>query len=117
MADLLLMIFNRNKKASGENNKYKKFVQSRKLSDLDLRIGQTVQLITQGLQSRKYDTRLVGHVDQEFAMLRVAVENGWAVTLEEGQSLGVRAFCGVALYELQILLLVNALLRPQFWRV
>ena len=75
--------------------------QSPKLSELNLRIGQTVQLITQGPQPRKYYTRLIGYADQEFVMVRVPVENGWTVVLDEGQLLEVRVFCGVALYEFQ----------------
>ena len=51
------------------------------LGDMDLRIGQTVQLITRGKHPSKYYTRLIGHVEHEFIMLRVPVENGWAVPL------------------------------------
>lgn len=76
---------------------------------MDLRIGQTVQLITHGPQPSKHYTRLIGYVEQEFIMLRVPMENGWAVSLTQGQTLDVRVFCGVALYEfscrLQTLLL------------
>lgn len=72
---------------------------SLRLSDLDLRIGQTVQLITLGPQGSKYYTRLIGHVDPEFVMLRVPVENGWNVVFDEGKSFEVRVFCGVSLYE------------------
>ena len=79
----------------------KKTAKIPKLVDLDLRVGQTVQLITQERQPRKYYTRLIGYVDQEFVMLRVPVENGWSVVLDEGQLLEVRVFCGVALYEFQ----------------
>jgi len=72
-----------------------------RLNDLDLRIGQTVQLITRGPQPAKHYTRLIGHAEPDFLMLRVPVENGWTVTLDEGQSLDVRVFCGVSLYEFE----------------
>lgn len=72
-----------------------------RLSDLDLRIGQTVQLITRGPQPAKYYTRLIGHAEPEFLMLRVPVENGWTVVFDEGQSLDIRVFCGVSLYEFE----------------
>lgn len=72
-----------------------------RLSNLELRIGQTVQLITHGPHPSKYYTRLIGHADPHFLMLRVPLENGWAVTLKEGQSLDVRVFCGVSLYEFE----------------
>jgi c-di-GMP-binding flagellar brake protein YcgR len=81
--------------------KHKPHKQGPKLSELNLRVGQTVQVITQGPQPRKYYTRLIGYADQEFVMLRVPVENGWTVVLDEGQLLEVRVFCGVALYEFQ----------------
>jgi hypothetical protein len=72
-----------------------------RLSDLDLRIGQTVQLVTRKPQQTKYFTRLIGHAEPDFLMLRVPLENGWAVPLAEGQSLDVRVFCGVSLYEFE----------------
>jgi len=75
--------------------------QTVRLADMDLRIGQTVQLITHGPQPSKHYTRLIGHVEPEFIMLRVPVENGWAVPLNEGQVFDVRVFCGVSLYEFQ----------------
>lgn len=53
-----------------------------RLSDLDLRIGQTVQLITRRPQPVKHYTRLIGHVEPEYLMLRVPVENGWSVTFD-----------------------------------
>lgn len=72
-----------------------------RLRDLDLRIGQTVQILTRGPQSAKHFTRLIGHADPDFLALRVPVENGWTVVLDEGQTLDVRVFCGVSLYEFE----------------
>jgi c-di-GMP-binding flagellar brake protein YcgR len=66
---------------------------------MDLRIGQTVQLITHGPQPRKYYTPLIGFVERSFFMVRVPLENGWAVQLTEGELLDVRVFSGVFLYE------------------
>lgn len=72
---------------------------SHPLADMDLRIGQPVQLILHGPQTYKHYTRLIGHVEHEFIMLRVPMENGWAVPLHEGQALEVRAFSGTWVYE------------------
>jgi len=72
-----------------------------RLIDLDLRIGQTVQLISRGKQQVKHFTRLIGHAEPDFLMLRVPVANGWTVTFEEGQLFDVRVFCGVSLYEFE----------------
>lgn len=74
---------------------------SLRLNDLDLRIGQTVQLISQGQQPTKHFTRLIGHAEPDFLMLRLPVANGWTVTFEEGQSFDFRVFCGVSLYEFE----------------
>jgi hypothetical protein len=72
-----------------------------RLTDMDLRIGQTLQLITHGPQPRKYFTQLIGFVEREFIMLRVPQENGWSVQFNEGALLDVRAFSGVCIYEFQ----------------
>lgn len=69
---------------------------------MDLRIGQTVQLITHGPHPRKYFTPLIGFVEREFIMLRTPLENGWAVQFSEGESLDVRVFSGVSLYDFQV---------------
>lgn len=83
-----------------------------RLTDLDLRIGQTVQLIRHGQQPVKHYTRLIGHAEPDFLMLRVPVENGWTVTFDEGQSFDVRVFCGVSLYEFETRL-QSLLLHPR----
>ena len=72
-----------------------------RLSDLDLRIGQTVQLICHGKQPVKHFTRLIGHAEPDFLMLRVPVANGWTVMFDEGQTFDVRVFCGVSLYQFE----------------
>lgn len=72
-----------------------------RLTDMDLHIGQTVQLITRDSQPRKYFTQLIGFVEREFIMLRIPQENGWSVQLSEGTALDVRVFSGVSLYEFQ----------------
>lgn len=83
-----------------------------RLGDLDLRIGQTVQLITHGPQPRKYFAPLIGYVEREFIMLRLPIENGWTVQFNEGESLDVRVFCGVSLFEFEVRL-QTLLLHPR----
>lgn len=70
-----------------------------RLSELDLSIGQTVQIIVKGPQTRKHFTHLVGFVENEFVILRMPMENGWAVQLDEGQAVDVRMFSSVSLFE------------------
>lgn len=83
-----------------------------KLLDLDLRIGQTVQLITHGPQPRKYFAPLIGFVEREFIMVRVPLDNGWAVQFKEGETFDVRVFCGVSLFEFEVRL-QTLLLHPR----
>ena len=85
----------------GNMTKKSDIAQMARLTDLDLRIGQNLQLISHGPQPRKYYTRLIGFVEREFIMLRVPLENGWPVPFLEGQSFDVRVFCGVSLFEFQ----------------
>jgi c-di-GMP-binding flagellar brake protein YcgR len=83
-----------------------------RLADMDLRIGQTVQLISLGQHQSKYFTRLIGYVEGEFIMLRVPMEKGWTVPLEAGLKLQVRVFFGVSLYEFETRL-ETVLLHPR----
>lgn len=70
-----------------------------KLADMDLRIGQPVQLVIEAAQTYKHYTRLIGYVEPDFLMLRVPLENGWAVPMQAGQSLQVRVFSGVSIFD------------------
>jgi len=72
-----------------------------RLTDMDLSIGQTLQLITHDPRPLKYFSQLVGFVEREFIMLRVPQENGWAVPLKEGMSFDVRVFSGIFIHEFQ----------------
>ena len=63
-----------------------------RFSDMDLRIGQTVQMILSGPVEHKYFTRLIGYVEPEFMMLQVPTDHGWLASVREGQSLAVRLF-------------------------
>jgi c-di-GMP-binding flagellar brake protein YcgR len=69
-----------------------------KFADMDLRIGQRVQLIEQGPIQHKHYTSLIGGVEHEFIMLKVPTENGWAVPMREGQVLELRLFSGTSVY-------------------
>lgn len=69
------------------------------LADMDLHIGQPVQLVIEAAQTYKYYTRLIGYVEPDFIMLRVPMEKGWAVPLQAGQTLQVRVFSGVSIFD------------------
>ena len=70
-----------------------------KLSDMNLSIGQPVQLVLHGAKEYKHYSRLVGFVEPEYVLLRVPTERGWAVELRNGQAAQVRMFSGLSIYE------------------
>lgn len=69
-----------------------------KFADMDLRIGQRVQLIEQGPIPHKHYTNLIGGVENEFIMLKVPTDNGWNVPMREGQILELRLFSGTSVF-------------------
>lgn len=70
-------------------------------SNMDLRVGQPVQLLVSGAIHSKHYTRLIGYVDQEFMMLKVPLDKGRPVLFLDGQMLQVRVFSGLSLYEFE----------------
>jgi len=72
-----------------------------RLTDMNLRIGQAVQVILHGPQDYKHFTKLIGFVEPEYVILQMPMENGWAVPVTIGQALTVRFFSEVSLFEFQ----------------
>lgn len=70
-----------------------------KLSEMNLSIGQPVQLVLRGPMEYKHYTRLIGFVEPDYVILRVPTERGWAVELRNGQSAEVRLFSGLSIFE------------------
>lgn len=69
-----------------------------KFSDMDLRVGQRVQLIQDGRAASKHYTSVIGYVENDFVMLRVPQEDGWITHLREGLAVEVRLFSGLSIY-------------------
>ncbi len=69
-----------------------------KFVDMDLRVGQRVQLIQDGEGAHKHYTSVVGYVENEFLMLRVPQDEGWIVHLREGMHVEVRLFSGLSIF-------------------
>ncbi|MEN9995550.1 MAG: hypothetical protein RL462_326 [Pseudomonadota bacterium] len=74
-------------------------LQTAEFADMDLRIGQRVQLILLDPYEEKHYTQLIGYVDNEFVMLQIPQAKGWDVPLREGQSVDVRLFSGVSIFQ------------------
>lgn len=70
-------------------------------ADLDLRIGQRIQLLFEDPSPHKHYSRLVGYVEHKFVMVQIPQENGWNVGLREGQSVQVRLFSSVSIYSFE----------------
>lgn len=73
--------------------------QTLNFSDMDLRVGQPIQLLITGALPSKHYTRLIGYVDQEFMMIKVPFDKGRPVPFLDGQQLQIRVFSGVSLYQ------------------
>lgn len=69
-----------------------------KFSDMDLRVGQRVQLIQDTATAHKHYTSVIGYVENEFLILRVPKEDGWIVHLNEGMNVEVRLFSGLSIF-------------------
>ena len=72
--------------------------QKAKFAEMDLRVGQRVQLIQDGEGAHKHYTSVVGYVENEFLMLRVPQDDGWIMHLREGMSVEVRLFSGLSIF-------------------
>lgn len=70
-----------------------------RLSDMNLRIGQPVQVILHGPTEYKHYTRLIGFSEPEFVMVRVPMEQGWSVHLHNGQAVSIRLLAEVSIIE------------------
>ena len=68
-------------------------------ADMDLRVGQPLQLMIQGALPSKHYTRLIGYVEGEFMMVKVPFDKGRAVPFLDGQWLQVRLFSGRSLFQ------------------
>jgi c-di-GMP-binding flagellar brake protein YcgR len=72
--------------------------QEAKFSDMDLRVGQRVQLAIASPVEHKFYTTVIGYVENEFLMLRVPQVDGWITHLTEGMQVDVRLFSGVSIF-------------------
>ncbi|MEY4447314.1 MAG: hypothetical protein RLZZ433_329, partial [Pseudomonadota bacterium] len=73
--------------------------QTAEFAEMDLRIGQRVQLVLLDPYEEKHYTKLIGYVENEFVMLQIPQSKGWDVPLREGQSVEVRLFSGVSIFQ------------------
>lgn len=69
-----------------------------KFSDMEVRVGQSVQLIYEGQGQRKEYTTVIGYVENEFVMLRVPQDQGWVIHVHEGMAVEVRLFSGLSIF-------------------
>ncbi len=72
--------------------------QDAKFSDMDLRVGQRVQLAIESPVHHKFYTSVIGYVENEFLILRVPQVDGWISHLTEGMQVDVRLFSGVSVF-------------------
>ena len=71
---------------------------SANFSDMDLRVGQRIQLMTQAPVARKYFASLIGYVENEFLILRVPQDEGQLAYLSEGTHVEMQLFSGISIF-------------------
>ena len=71
---------------------------SANFSDMGLRVGQRVQLVSEIPIVQKYYVNLIGYVENEFLILRIPQEDGWIAHLNEGVNVEVRLFSGISIF-------------------
>ncbi len=71
---------------------------SANFSDMDLRVGQRVQLVSEIPVAQKYYASLIGFVENEFLILRIPATDGWIAHLNEGMNVEIRLFSGVSIF-------------------
>jgi hypothetical protein len=67
-------------------------------SDMNLRVGQRVQLLSEAPVLQKYYANLIGYLENEFLILRIPHDEGWIAHLNEGMRVEVRLFSGVSIF-------------------
>ena len=82
-------------------------------AEMDLRVGQPLQLLIQGALPSKHYTRLIGYVDPEFMMVKVPMDKGRPVPFLDGQLLQVRLFSGRSLFQFDSPVLAQLLVPRQ----
>ncbi len=73
-------------------------VHAARFRDMDLRVGQRVQLIVPDTLTLKFYTTIIGWVEGEFLILRVPDEQGRTLHLKQGEALEIRLFSGVSVF-------------------
>ena len=68
-------------------------------SDMELRVGQPLQLLISGALPSKHYTRLIGYVDQEFMMVKTPIDKGRPVPFLDEQVVQVRLFSRLSIYQ------------------
>lgn len=74
-------------------------LQSAEFAEMNLQIGQRVQLVLLDPYEEKHYTQIIGYVENEFVMLKIPQAKGWDVPLREGQAVEVRLFSGVSIFQ------------------
>jgi hypothetical protein len=69
-----------------------------KFADIQVQVGQRVQLIQEGAATHKHYTSVIGYVENDFLILRVPQDDGWIVHLREGMTVEVRLFSGLSIF-------------------
>lgn len=66
--------------------------------DLRLQVGARLQLVLARNQKVLYYSSLIGYVAGEYLLVKIPIDHGLSVPMQEGESVIVRVFSGIAVY-------------------
>jgi len=82
--------------------------------DIKLQVGARLQLILARSQKTVYYSSLIGYVAGEYLLVKVPIDHGLSVPIQEGEPLTVRVFSGVAVYTFKCVI-ESILLAPRYY--
>jgi c-di-GMP-binding flagellar brake protein YcgR len=82
--------------------------------DIKLQVGARLQLMLARSQKTIYYSALIGYVPGEYLLVKIPIDHGLSVPMQEGEHLTVRVFSGVAVYTFNCVV-ESILLAPRYY--
>jgi c-di-GMP-binding flagellar brake protein YcgR len=82
--------------------------------DMRIQVGARLQLVLERNRQTLYYSSLIGYVAGEYLLVKLPIEHGLSVPMQEGERVIVRAFSGVAVYSFTCSI-ESVLLAPRYY--
>lgn len=82
--------------------------------DIKLQVGARLQLVPTKSQKTVYYSALIGYVAGEYLLVKIPIDHGLSVPMQEGEHLTVRVFSGVSVYTFNCVI-ESILLAPRYY--